>query len=89
MADSLPALRRWVEEVRENSHQEVVMFLIGSRSDCAANREVEASTAAVFLKEISGALLVETSAKTGDNIELVLAMGCSYFGVQQNTCIRN
>lgn len=65
-ADSLRALRRWVEEVRENSHQEVVFFLIGSRSDC--NREVDPSAAADFLKEISGALLVETSSKTGENI---------------------
>ena len=34
-ADSLHELRRWVDEVRENSHEEVVMFLIGSRLDRA------------------------------------------------------
>ena len=33
---------------------------------------MDPSAAASFLKEISGAFFVETSAKTGDNIELVL-----------------
>jgi hypothetical protein len=47
------------------------MFLIGSKLDNEENREVDSSAAASFLKEISGALLVETSAKTGENIELV------------------
>ena len=56
--DSLQALRKWVDQVKENSHEEVVMFLIGSRLDRAQYREVNPSKAAQFLKEISGALLV-------------------------------
>lgn len=60
-----------MDEVRENSHEDVVMVLIGSRLDRATQREVDPARAAAFLKEISGALLVETSAKTGENIELV------------------
>lgn len=37
-AETLKELRRWVDEVRENSHQEVVMFLIGSKLDCEQDR---------------------------------------------------
>lgn len=57
-ASSLQALRKWVDEVRENSHEEVVMVLIGSRLDRASHREVDPARAASFVKEISGALLV-------------------------------
>ena len=65
------------------------MFLIGSRLDRAHEREVDPSKAANFLKEISGALLVETSAKTGENIELVNTTRYSFLKRQHNTCTKN
>jgi hypothetical protein len=48
-----------------------VVFLIGSRADAESQREVSAEQAAEFLKDIEGAFFVETSAKTGQNIQLV------------------
>lgn len=43
---SLKELEGWVAEVKENAHEEVVVFLIGSRADCEAKREVDPEEAA-------------------------------------------
>ena len=55
------------------------MFLIGSRADCEEKRQVDPEEAANFLKEIEGAFFVETSAKTGMNIELVHCLSTQLF----------
>ena len=60
-----------MKEVQENAHEEVVVFLIGSRADLEQNREVSKEEATLFLKQIGGVFFLETSSKTGDNIDLV------------------
>ena len=45
--------------------------------------------ASVMLKRMSGAMLVETSSKTGQNIELVCILLLSFFRRQQIICTRN
>ena len=70
-AESLQDLEEWVREVRDNAHEDVVLFLIGSRAD-VEERKVTTQEAEAFLKEIGGVFHIETSAKTGMNIEQVL-----------------
>ena len=48
-----------------------MLFLIGSRADIE-QRQVRPEEAQVFLEEIGGVFFLETSAKTGQNIEVVL-----------------
>jgi GTPase SAR1 family protein len=76
-ATSFQELKGWLREVQQHAHEEVVLFLIGARADLAVNREVTREEAAVFLKEINGAFFIETSSKTGENVEAVLRGGCS------------
>jgi GTPase SAR1 family protein len=57
-----------MREVQEHAHEEVVIFLIGARSDLEEKREVSREEAAVFIKEINGVFCIETSSKTGENI---------------------
>lgn len=38
--DSLEQLKVWHKEVRENGHEEVVFFLVGTRADLVDTREV-------------------------------------------------
>lgn len=48
------------------------MFLVAAKGDVEQERrEVKNEQASFFLKEIQGAFFVETSAKTGLNVELV------------------
>lgn len=67
--ESLQELRNWVQEVREHAHEEVVIFLLGSKNDLESQREVSIAQATAFLKEIGGAFFLETSSKTGHQIE--------------------
>jgi hypothetical protein len=48
-----------------------VIFLIDAKTDCEQSRYVSVENASVLLKKLQGAL-VETIAKTGQNIEAVL-----------------
>lgn len=47
------------------------MFVIAAKADIEEKREVSAVQASAFLREIEGAYFVETSAKTGLNIDIV------------------
>lgn len=49
----------------------MIFFLIGARADVEMKREVSSVEASEFVKKIDGAFYVETSAKTGHNIQLV------------------
>ena len=68
--ESLKDLVNWVREVRDNAHEDVVLFLIGSRADIT-DRKVTTKDAEAFLAEIDGVFHLETSAKTGSNIDEV------------------
>ena len=72
--ETLEALRIWLKEVRENGHEEIVFFLIGTKADLEDERKVSAEKANQFLKEFGAAFYIETSAKTGVNIEEVLPL---------------
>jgi small GTP-binding protein len=88
-AKTFQELKGWLREIQQHAHEEVVLFLIGSRADLAQNREVSREEAAVFLKEINGAFFIETSAKTGENVEAVQIIRCSFFDAQHKFFTRN
>jgi len=61
-------LTRWLEEARQNSHQNMVIMLIGNKSDLEHRRQVSKEEGESFAHE-HGLVFLETSAKTADNVE--------------------
>lgn len=61
-------LARWLEEARQNSHQNMVIMLIGNKSDLEHRRQVSKEEGESFAQE-NGLVFLETSAKTAANVE--------------------
>jgi small GTP-binding protein len=62
-------LTRWLEEARQNSHQNMVIMLIGNKSDLEHRRQVSKEEGETFAQE-NGLVFLETSAKTAANVEV-------------------
>lgn len=61
-------LARWLEEARQNAHQNMVILLVGNKSDMDHRRQVTFEEGAKFAKD-NGLIFLETSAKTASNVE--------------------
>ena len=61
-------LTRWLEEARQNSNSNMVIMLIGNKSDLEQRRAVSTKEGEQFAKE-HGLIFLETSAKTASNVE--------------------
>jgi Ras-related protein Rab-2A len=61
-------LTRWLEEARQNSNPNMVIMLIGNKSDLEHRRQVTREEGEKFAKEHS-LIFLETSAKTAHNVE--------------------
>jgi len=61
-------LTRWLEEARQNANPNMVIMLIGNKSDLEHRRQVTREEGEKFAKEHS-LIFLETSAKTAHNVE--------------------
>jgi Ras-related protein Rab-2A len=61
-------LTRWLEEARSNSNSELLIMLIGNKSDLNHRRQVSVEEGQRFAEE-NGLIFMETSAKTAFNVE--------------------
>jgi len=61
-------LTRWLEEARKNSSSNMVIMLIGNKSDLDGRRAVSTREGEDFARE-NGLIFMETSAKTAANVE--------------------
>lgn len=59
---------RWVDDLRTERGQEVIIVLVGNKTDLQEEREVTCEEAAVNAQRI-GAAYIEASAKTGENVQ--------------------
>ena len=66
--DTFSHLTRWLEEVRQNGNPDMVIMLIGNKSDLDQRRQVSTEEGERFAKE-NGLIFMETSAKTAMNVE--------------------
>jgi len=66
--DTFNHLGRWLEEARQHSHSNMVIMLIGNKSDLDARRAVSTEEGREFA-ERHGLIFMETSAKTAANVE--------------------
>ena len=61
-------LTRWLEEARQNSNSNMVVMLIGNKSDLGHRRAVSTDEGEEFARK-NGLVFMETSAKTSSNVE--------------------
>ncbi|XP_068082477.1 ras-related protein Rab-37 isoform X2 [Anabrus simplex] len=66
---SFDNIRAWLGEIREYSQDDVVIMLLGNKSDCNSERLVRKEDGERLAREYNVAFM-ETSAKTGLNVEL-------------------
>merc|ERR1712188_175085 len=66
--DTFNHLTTWLEDARQHSSSNMVIMLIGNKSDLEARREVTKEEGEAFARE-HGLIFMETSAKTASNVE--------------------
>lgn len=66
-------LTRWLEEAKKTIPSTCEVLLVGTKSDLQVQREVSFEEANNFAQE-NGLLYIETSAKTGNNIQEAFQM---------------
>ena len=60
--------KKWIEDVRGERGEDVIVVLVGNKTDLEAQREVTSAMGEEEAKR-SGALFMETSAKVGANVK--------------------
>jgi len=70
---SFERAKDWVAQLRKDGPPSIVIALCGNKSDLGSKREVS-ETEAKALADVSGLLFMETSAKTGFNVEDMFEM---------------
>jgi Ras-related protein Rab-14 len=66
--DSFNHLTAWLNDARTLTNPNTIIMLIGNKKDMDDRREVRYEEASAFARE-NGLIFVETSAKTGENVE--------------------
>ena len=66
--ETFTQLTKWLTEARENGSSNMVIMLIGNKSDLNHRRAVSTEEGAKFAEE-NGLIFLETSAKTAANVE--------------------
>lgn len=66
--DTFKHLSRWLDEARQHSQSNMVIMLIGNKSDLEHRRAVSTEEGKAFAEE-HGLIFMETSAKTAFNVE--------------------
>ena len=59
----------WLKDLKSNSSPDIKIFLIGNKSDLEELREIDKETAEKYKKEYGLDYFIETSAKTGMNVQ--------------------
>ena len=68
---SFDNLESWIDEIKTQTNPDLKIFLIGNKADLEDQRVVQKSDAEQLAKEHNIHLFLETSAKTGQNAQLV------------------
>jgi small GTP-binding protein len=65
------ALEQWAAEVKEGARATVMLLLVGNRCDLQGQRAVSLGEAAAFQERVGAAHYFETSAKTGEGVDVL------------------
>ncbi|KAM8949581.1 ras-related protein Rab-2A-like [Lycaon pictus] len=66
--DTFNHFTTWLEDARQHSNSNMVIMIIGNKSDLESRREVKKEEGEAFARE-HGLIFMETSAKTASNVE--------------------
>ena len=66
--DTFLHLTSWLEDAKQHSSSNMVIMLIGNKSDLESRRDVRREEGEAFARE-HGLIFLETSAKTAANVE--------------------
>ena len=69
--ESFDNLESWLDEIKTQTHPDLKIFLIGNKADLEDQRVIQKSAAEELAKEHNLNLFMETSAKNGQNAQLV------------------
>ena len=72
--DTFDNLEQWHAEVLAQSEPDVIVILVGNQKDREEHREVSVQEAREFQQRNKIPFFLETSAKTGQNVEIVFQM---------------
>lgn len=67
--DTFTHLNKWYDEVKQQTENDALTFLIANKKDKERDREVPTIRGEAFVKEKGMNGMFETSAKTGENVE--------------------
>jgi len=67
--ESFKSLDKWLEDIRTNADPNMIVLLVGNKSDMKEGRQVSEEEAAKYA-ESHGLAFMETSAKEGTNVKL-------------------
>ena len=84
--DTFRNLKTWLSDIRQHASEDVLIYLIGSKSDLVDDRQVEKEDAIAFCQENNIQKHFETSAMTGHNVEEVFSLAAKDLYVR--TCIK-
>ena len=74
--DTLQNCAIWIRELRENCGDDAVVLLVGCQADRSEERQVTADMIERFKQEHQVEHHLETSAKTGENVEEMFILCC-------------
>ncbi|NHJ05430.1 MAG: GTP-binding protein [Candidatus Heimdallarchaeota archaeon] len=66
---TLSKLQNWYEDLIKNAGKDVLTILVGNKNDLEDLRSVSNKEAIAFAKKIKALTYIETSAKTGENVD--------------------
>ncbi|PJF18811.1 Small GTP-binding protein domain [Paramicrosporidium saccamoebae] len=65
---SFEAVSRWIDDVRNERGDDVIIVIVGNKTDLSDKRQVSTEEAEKKAKDL-GCIFIETSAKTGHNVK--------------------
>jgi Ras-related protein Rab-37 len=82
---SFDNIRAWLSEIREYAQDDVVIMLLGNKADCGSDRAVRREDGERLAREYNVAFM-ETSAKSGQNVELAFLAVARYDPLYEFIC---
>jgi Ras-related protein Rab-11A len=67
-ASSFRNLEKWLSELRDNADADIVIMMVGNKTDLKASREVATDDARAFAEK-EKVMYIEASALDGDNVK--------------------
>ena len=69
--DTFNHLKMWLREVQNEASNNALIFLVGNKKDKEQDREVDYSKGLQFKEQNNLSVFMETSARSGENVEQV------------------